>query len=553
MAVAQPVAAALGGAPPARYAHVPDLLSVTLTRSGPDRVVLFAFDEPLASNAVAAADFRLGGYGSSQQLPVADAASVVGTRPNVVELRYASPGPDLSQATYGVVNAGAVRAFDGNQPNRVDAIAVSGSESRSGTRGHTIGPDLVGVRVDESNLNANVLIFTFDQRIDRTAVVPGQFRFVKRDGRTEPAGALASASDYEVAVRFGSPPGDDLVTEAVRANVGVGAVRSADHGNPSPPGQAVVVGQGGTTALPDLITAEVDPTAGATSIDYRYDEPVNTPIAASFLAYTASGVPVPGRTAVVTADGYTVRVTHPHPAREQEHYVHAVTLPGAVRDANGNAAASGAVATGGNAGALAGGWTTAPDATAVTFDRRNGQVDLTLDTRLEIPSVDPARFRLVDDNGDLVRAGALDVVSQGSNGAPGPQTIRLQFLPHELAVAHALELDGYAAGGLAGVPFRGSLAAVDPANAIPVAQALSPAATAAAIAPLGTSAARLRLRGVRTIGVLPAAVRRALRPTRDQRRARANARLIVRFLRADPRDRRLRVTRVAARRAPRKR
>ncbi|EHN10966.1 hypothetical protein PAI11_21640 [Patulibacter medicamentivorans] len=546
VAGAAPATAALGGANRSDYAHVPDLRSVSVGRSGPDRVVFFVFDEPLAGNAVNASDFRLGGYASSQQLPVADAASVVGTRPNVVELRYASSDPDLSQVTYAVVDAGAVRAFDGNQPNRVDSTAVDGADGRSGTRGHTTGPDLVGVRVDESNLNANVLIFTFDQRIDRGSVVPGQFRFLRVDGQTEAAGALASASDYEVAVRFGSPPGDALVTKAVRANVGVGAVQAADHGNPNLPSQAVVAGQGGATALPDLLSAEVDPSAGATSIDYHYDKPVNSPIAASFLAYTATGVPVPGSSAVVTADGYTVRVNHPHPSRAQEHYVQAATLPGAVRDGNGTAAAGGATATGGNVGAFADGWTSAPDATAVTFDRGNGQVDVTLDTRLTIPSVDPAGFSLIDGNGDLVQAGALAVLSQGSDGAPGPQTVRLQFLPQQVAVSRALEIAGYDAGGLTGVPFRGSLSALDPANAVPVAQALSPAATAAAVAPVGTPRSRLTRRPVRTVGVLPASVRRALRPTRDPRRARANSRVIVRFLRAAQRSRSTRVTRVAA-------
>ncbi len=52
------------------------------------------------------------------------------------------------ELSYGVVNAGAVRAFNGNQPNRVDSTSVTGAKGQSGTRGRSVVPELTGVRVD---------------------------------------------------------------------------------------------------------------------------------------------------------------------------------------------------------------------------------------------------------------------------------------------------------------------------------------------------------------------------------------------------------------------
>ncbi|WP_040599969.1 hypothetical protein, partial [Patulibacter medicamentivorans] len=461
------------------------------------------------------------------------AASVVGSKPNTVELRWTSNDVDFDETTYGVVNAGAVRAFNGNQPNRVDSTAVTGAKGQSGTRGHTVGPDLVGVRVDESNLNANVLIFTYDQRIDTGTVNPAQYAFLKQDGTTVAPAAIASASGYEVAVRFPSLPGDALVTEAVEGvDTGAG-VLSVNNGNPSAPTVLAVAGKSKSTARPDLLSAELGSGGGSTSITYHYDEPVNTPIAASFFGRTASGTNVPGTSAVVNADGKSVTVNFPNPIANlsQEHFVEALAFAGAIQNANGIPAIGDTVPIGGNAGALATGWTSAPDATSATFNKSNGQVDVTLDTRLTIPSVNPASFTLVDDNGDTIVAGAASVVSEGSNGAPGPQTIRLQFLPNQVAVASAIEINGWNAPfGVSGpFAFIGSNVGVDGPNSAPVAQSLSAAASAAAIAPVGTSKKVLTLRKVKTVGVLPAKVRKALKPTKSAKQAKANAKVLRAF------------------------
>ncbi|WP_320671131.1 hypothetical protein [Patulibacter defluvii] len=532
LAAAAPASAALGGANPASYNHVPDLRSVTFGESGPDLVAWFTFDEPLASNAVNPGDFALGGYASSQQVPLADAASVVGSKPNTVELRWTSNDVDFNEVTYGVANAGAVRAFNGNQPNRVDSTAVTGAKGQSGTRGRTVAPDLVGVRVDESNLNANVLIFTYDQRIDTGSVDPTRYAFIKQDGATVAAASIASASSYEVAVRFPSLPGDDLVTEAVEAADAGGGTQSVNNGNPSLPTILAVAGKSKATARPDLLSAELGSSGGSTSITFHYDEPVNTPLANRFFGQTASGTPVAGTSAVINADGKSVTVNFPNPAANlsQEHFVSATVFDGAVLNANAVPVLADTTPIGGNAGATSTGWTSAPDATSATFNKNNGQVDVTFDTRLTIPSVDPTAFTLVDANGDTVVAGAASVVSEGSNGAPGPQTIRLQFLPNQVAASSALEIQGWDAFGQSG-PFAvaGSNAGPDGLNAAPVAQSLSAAASAAAIAPVGTSKKVLKLRKVKTVGVLPAKVRKALKPAKSAKQARANAKVLKAF------------------------
>ncbi|EHN10968.1 hypothetical protein PAI11_21660 [Patulibacter medicamentivorans] len=540
LAAAAPASAALGGANPANYNHVPDLRSVTFGSSGPDKIAWFTFDENLASNAIDPAQFTLGGYASSDRLPTANAASVVGTKPNTVELRWTSTSPDFDETTYGVVNAGAVRAFNGNQPNRVDSTSVTGAKGQDGTRGHSVAPDLVGVRVDESNLNANVLIYTFDQKI-KGPVVAGAYGFLKQDGASVAGASIASLSDYEVAVRFPSLPGDSLVTEAVNGFVNVGSGTFAKNYASDADHQAAVTvlavaGKSKSTAMPDLLSAELGSSGGSTSITFNFDEPVHNPIAGLINARTSTGKFVTATSAVVNADGKSITANYPNPIanQSQEHFVQGILFGGAVLNANNVPLFGDSAPIGGNAGALATGWTSAPDATSATFNKSNGQVDVTLDTRLTIPSVDPTQFSLIDNNGDLIVAGAASVVSQGSNGAPGPQTIRLQFLPNQVAVASAIEINGWNAGGLLGVPFFASLGGIDAPNSVPVAQSLSASASAAAIAPVGTPKSAFKLRRPKTVAVLPAKIRKALKPTKSAKRARANAKVLKAYALSTP-------------------
>ncbi|EHN10951.1 hypothetical protein PAI11_21800 [Patulibacter medicamentivorans] len=550
---AAPAGAALGGANPASFNHVPDLRSVTFGESGPDQVAWFTFDEPLATNAINPAQFTLGGYnsaarfGSATNLPFADAASVVGTKPNTVELRWTSSSPDFDEVSYGAVNGAAVRAFNGNQPNVADSTAVTGAKGQTGTRGHTSAPDLVGVRVDESNLNANVLIFTFDQKLDSHLPLPALFSFVKASGAVVVGTGINSYSDYEVGVRFPAGP-SNLVTEAKRVVVVPGAVQARNRtglfAGLNPIGHAAVPGTSGLTALPDLVSAELGSTGGSTSITYHYDEPIKSPIAPLFYAYTATDEFVSGSNAVVNADGTSVTVNFPNPAdKAQEHFVHAGQVVGGIQSANGQFGIGGGVPIGGNAGALSTGWTSAPDATSATINKSNGQVDITLDSRTNGTTFSGPDFHLLDSNGDVI-AGVPTLVSLGSTGAPGPQTIRIQFLPSEVAAATAIQIDGYQAGGTLGVPFRGGLQGIDTPNSAPVVQVVSASTTAAAIAPVGTSKAALRLRVAKTQGVLPAKVRKALKPTRNAKQARANAKVLKAFAKGQ-----YRVKKVAVKRA----
>ncbi|EHN08750.1 hypothetical protein PAI11_44320 [Patulibacter medicamentivorans] len=355
-------------------------------------------------------------------------------------------------------------------------------------------------------------------------------------------------------MRFPSLPGDSLVTEAVEGFANFGATFSANYGNFNSAGVVAVAGKSKNTARPDLLAAELGSGGGSTSVTYSYDEPVHSPIAGGFVVRTASGALLAGTSAVVNADGKTVTVNFPNPAaqKSQEHFVTAFNLTGAVLNANNVPVLNDSAPIGGNAGALSSGWTSAPDATSATFNKSNGQVDITLDTRLNVPiGINPAGFSLVDDNGDLIVAGAASAVSAGSDGAPGPQTIRLQFLPNQVAVASAVEIQGYNAPfGVSGpTPFFGSLSTIDPANAIPVAQSLSAATTASAIAPVGTPKAKLKLRKVKTIGVLPAKLQKALKPTRSAKQARVNARVVKRYLKSGGS---LKVKRVAVKKAAKK-
>ena len=70
----------------------------------------------------------------------------------------------------------------------------------------------------------------------------------------------------------------------------------------------------------------------------------------------------------------------------------------------------GSVPVGDNAGAFARGFTTGPDATAVTFNSTTGQAVVSFDQRVDLVTAmpDPAGFVLLDANGSPGRRGSRE-------------------------------------------------------------------------------------------------------------------------------------------------
>jgi hypothetical protein len=112
----------------------------------------------------------------------------------------------------------------------------------------------------------------------------------------------------------------------------------------------------------------------------------------------------------------------------------------------------GEVPVGDNAGAFARGFTTGPDATAVSFNSAAGTATFTFDQRLDISGgfvADPTGFILLDQDGTPIpSATATDVTATPS--AAGPVQVTVDFPPAAFSVAKAVMICGTPSPAVAG-------------------------------------------------------------------------------------------------------
>ena len=511
--------AAMGGAIPITTTLRPDLRSATLLNVDAPNVettVRICFNKNIGS-LVRNNYIRIGTYRQAER--VADRAIRSTANPQCADATWTAPDIDITQHTYVTADAdpgagsgqgeGAVVNAANALHNRADSTALIGSNTNNGTAGRTTAPDLTGITATNATDTIN---FIFDQNVAPNVNTLGSltgggggFAIYDVNGnRTDnlginpidptTAGNVTVAGNV-VSVRF--PP--NTVTGAVRAVVLPGAVRARATGNDvqMPIWHAARPGTSGNTNRPDLLSASVS----ATTATFVYDELFSLAPAAGgvtsaqrFYVTASDGTVFFGTSATLSGgtgptNGNTVTVTLApsgvappgglgttppgpgqtgvNPANANEYFVAASAAEGAVIATSppmaGQPSTAGGLPVGGNAGALATGWTTGPEAMRATINNTMGVVSLLLDQRFSL--FDLAGFDLLDDTGAVIATNALQV--SGAGGAAGQQTANVQFTAAQVQSARGILLRRGALTTFMGYPN--------------VVQGLSPTATAAVL------------------------------------------------------------------------
>jgi hypothetical protein len=467
LAMGSSAQAALGGAASAHFSNRPNLESVTFN----GQVATFRFDKPVQPNggvALDPSDFTIGGYRAiatnTPTVTPPDRANIAVSDPRNVLVTYSNDAPDFNAATFGAVAGNIVQGYGTfATPNLPDATKLTGSVSESGTRGHTTGPDLQSVAVDLDN---NEIEYTFDQDVDDdTLPDDDNFQFIDSNGDLHSGATVENIDGHVVEVRFPAFPSTNRVDQARQAVVrGVGdsvgnpIISNDNPATEAPTANVNIPGRPSLTDRPVLESAVLEPNSN--TIVYTFDQPVATADPTLFHGNYSDGVISDG--ASRTISGNTVRVTFPAAIpglgpidQASEHLVMATVENGAVTGAGGTPGPRSGKPIGGNAGAKASGYTTAPDALSATFNRASGQVTVLFDSRIANLGligglIDPNQFVLVSDLGDTVPpAPAATGVAQASNG-PTQARVILQYQVSQINAA-------FPAGGPAGaLVIRGS-------------------------------------------------------------------------------------------------
>jgi hypothetical protein len=455
--------AALGGANALTTALRPDLRTATVqsTNAVDDTTtVRVCFSKAIAS-LPQAARFRIGAYYAQGGSPQITATSATRSTSNCADAVF--PNSDATSFTFVSVDGSTGTAPDGGTSavstngfgNIQDSTALIGSNNHNGTRGFGINPDLIGITVNNA---AATIDYTFDQRIGgitATGLLAGTFVYNLADGTPVPslagAGNRALSTDG-LTVRVNFPPGPQI-QGAVRAFVLNNAVVSKSGSFFSDLRSASRPGNGGFTDRPDLIAVTLG--SGGTFIDYQFDQ-VLTAIpggAAAFLVgYSQGGQFHPAGTTVSIVGGAgvgnTVRLTDFGPAflLLHEHTIDGAATAGAVTGAGGLSTAGG-LPTGGNVGAFSTGFTSASEALKVSFDNATDVAHVLFDQRWT--AADNTKFKLIDDQGSQISAGAINVSGTGATAA-GQTTADVTFPAGTLAGARSLLLQAGAVTSSAG-------------------------------------------------------------------------------------------------------
>jgi hypothetical protein len=389
-AFASPANAALGGATPSNFTSSPNLVSVTANQA--EETVVYKFDRAIAAGTggLDTGDFVLAGYGAFDTTTNPSSVSIVGTGDSVLA-DFGGTDIDFNSLTIASINAGTVKGtITNSKDNFDDSTRITGATTESGTTGHTAGPDLVSASRNE---DLEQITYTFDQAVDDDVVNPdfNNFGYVDVNGNEIQGTSLVNVSGNRVIVQFGTDVSDatkatidDSVGAAntIRADGYAGTVTGAAF-------DAVTISGTAIPATPNLLSASIDTNGG--SVTYVFDKTITVgPTAANFLVYEADGSFVQGTgTPQLLADAKSVRVSFAL-QNENEFAVFANILDGAVVGAtNAILSTTDGAPIGGNAGAQASGYTTAPDAIQALVNPAAGQASVLFDSRfngLQIPN-----------------------------------------------------------------------------------------------------------------------------------------------------------------------
>lgn len=469
--LAAPAAEAALHGPPVSFTTRPALRAVTFN----GRVASFTFDRAVtASSAFTADGFAVGGYraGAVQRRTENTTAVVAISDPRTVLLTYSGATPDFGASTFGSVQGGMLVGRDApHLPALGDSAPLSGSLAESGTRGHSAGPELQTVGLDVEN---NTLTYVFDQAVDAGRVTTKNFGYGTVGAEVVTGSSIALIDGASVTVNF---DGRDLASAARRAIV-TGPI-FAEDGTPGPPAWSVPIPGHSTTSVAPTLTSAVRAEDG--SFTLTFDQPIN-------------GIVDPAKIHAVLSDGSRVEPTGK--VFESPNIVRAFfvgTLDGRIEHLIGWSVDAGAVTGtgaqqgfptgvpfGGNSGARATGYTTAPDAFAAEVNAAAGQVSVVFDSRLAgTPSA--STYTLLKADGSPVGAAASGI-RLIQNAGPSQARVVLQYTPAQVAATAAIQLTGNVAGagGLNTTPGRaaafGTLAG-SPADAQSLETLFSPSAT----------------------------------------------------------------------------
>ncbi len=500
-AVAVPLAAAgqahaaMAGANPATTGLRPDLRSAQITKfdsSTGATTIQVCFDKQIASVPTASL-FRAGSYRSTGSPPrpnvpgdsaerAADSATrdANGTCANVV---WSSSFLDPQQRTYVTADSGAVANVANGQLNLEDSVALNGSNSHNGTRGHAVAPDLEGITINQATLTVNYIM---DEPVAAASPAPGAFAVMLQNGaiNSNPGGAgTVTTSGNVVSVKYSAgqlgSPGNPVVQGIVHFFTVFEATQG--FGNTTIM-SAAAPGTGGLGNNPDLIAVTLSD--DGTTADFTFDE--NVSLGPEANKVSPNGVVTGSDFAVVGSDslvgcthlaaltgadivgGNTVRVPLTTAstgslctgggANNNEYMVwgfvnrgvvtpaslgtrtacaQTAAGPPAVVDPTTACNAESGVPVGGNAGAFANGFTAGPDAFSTTFNASTGVVGIRLDQRFA--AFVTGDINLVDDAGALIPGNPTTV--SGAGGPAGPVVASAQFTPGQVAGAKSLLLD----------------------------------------------------------------------------------------------------------------
>ena len=453
---AGPAHAAMAGANPATTGLRPALRSAQITSFNSTTgatTIQVCFDQAISSTPFAAG-FQVGSYRQAETAGDSASRDPNGRCANVV---YSSSFIDPQQRTYVHVDLGAVVNPAIGAPagqNGPDSVALNGSNSHNGTRGHATSPDLEGITLSQAPPAVN---YVMDEPVAGAANGAGDYSVTLQDGTTVPnpgGGVTFSGNTVTVPYAPGTlgSPGNQVVRGTVEYNRVAEATQGITNVNRM---TATAPGTGGFSSNPDLIAITVS--ADGQTADFTFDEnilPAGGSISGgSLYVGTSDSLNLCFNAVALTAadivNGNTVRVTTPNlacgggvtPDQINEYFVWGDVDPGIVEGTGAPAGRTNPVAgipTGTNQGAFANGFTTGPEAFSTAFDTSTGVVTINLDQRFA--SFNTPSIILVDDSGSETPFSPTTV--SGSGGPAGPTVARAQFTPGEVAGARSLFLSG---------------------------------------------------------------------------------------------------------------
>jgi hypothetical protein len=456
-AFASPANAALGGATPSNFTSSPNLVSVTANQA--EETVVYKFDRAVSagSGGLDVTDFRLGGYDPLSLTNFPASVSIVGTGDSVLA-DFGGTDVDFNSLTYAALNAGTVKGtITNSKDNFQDATRITGATTESGTTGHTDGPDLVSASRNE---DLEQITYTFDQAVDDDAVTPAfdAFGFVDVNGNETQATSLVNVSGNRVIVQFGVDVSDATKATLDEDEAGTASSITADGYVTAPVTgayyDAVAISGTPVPATPNLLSASID--TNGVSVTYVFDKTVTVGAPGDFHVFLANGDIAGGTATQLLADAKSVRVTFGLENRN-EFAVFANINDGAVTGAtNSIPSSTDGAPIGGNAGAQASGYTTAPDAIQALVNPAAGQASVLYDSRFSsaVPA-NPAVFTLYTADG--VSLGNPSAASATFAAAPQQSRVVLTLTDTQATNAKNVVINGFPFLGV--IPVLGSIQA----------------------------------------------------------------------------------------------